>query len=384
MLKRKIFFDFINKFSDVSTTEKKNIKDCISNIMDFTTVDDNYFITDDDATLYRAIQFTKNSIFDFIYVYPNIIENNVDYDSIQIPKHWKLSMNHALDVKNIISNIYSPLKQYYNDNTFRPYLRKNQQELRDFYNIVNLTHLYANIVKLDGDEINSNLDGRTISQLFEFYFLYMIKHLMQMTDDLSFISESVVPLKEKDDIITTTVELQEEAFGELPDIDVTRGEQKRNREKIASLITTTVKMICRTKNKINFNSHEVKNKINRAKDKERQTITTTLGDMTREQREIENLFKNHRLERWNKGLQKGLTQYVKDTYDEEREKLDQNAVLEYKLGINDLVTNLNKDIYTLDILGEEAADKETFEEQFGISDLAGDDDFGDMEAEQDY
>ena len=58
--------------------------------------------------------------------------------------------------------------------------------------------------------------------------------------------------------------------------------------------------------------------------------------------------------------------------------------MEYKLGINDLVTNLNKDIYTLDILGEEAADKETFEEQFGISDLAGDDDFGDMEAEQDY
>ena len=74
--------------------------------MAFTTVDDNYFITDDDATLYRAIQFAKNAIFDFIYVYPNIIENNVDYDSIQIPKHWNLSMNHTLDVKNIISNIY--------------------------------------------------------------------------------------------------------------------------------------------------------------------------------------------------------------------------------------------------------------------------------------
>ena len=40
--------------------------------------------------------------------------------------------------------------------------------------------------------------------------------------------------------------------------------------------------------------------------------------MTKEQREVENIFKNHRLERWNKGLQKGLTQYDRDTYDDER------------------------------------------------------------------
>jgi hypothetical protein len=372
-------FDFINKFSDVSTTDKKNIKECISSIMDFTTVDDNYFITDDDATLYRAIQFAKNAIFDFIYVYPNIIENNVDYDSIQIPKHWKLSINHTLDVKNIISNIYSPLKQYYNDNTFTPYLRKNQQELRDFYNIVNLTHLYANIVKLGGDEINSILDGRTISQLFEFYFLYMIKHLMQMTDDLSFISESVVPLKEKDDIITTTVELQEEAFGELPDIDVTRGEQKRNREKIASLITTTVKMICRTKNKINFNSHEVKNKINRAKDKERQTITTTLGDMTREQREIENLFKNHRLERWNKGLQKGLTQYVAKTYDEERDQREKTELMERQLIERQMLgqaSMANREIDMLEQEEREITEERINQDVYSLNDLPEDDDYG--------
>ena len=37
--------------------------------------------------------------------------------------------------------------------------------------------------------------------------------------------------------------------------------------------------------------------------------------MQDDEREIENIFKNQKLGKWSKGLQKGLTQYVKDTYD---------------------------------------------------------------------
>ena len=42
--------------------------------------------------------------------------------------------------------------------------------------------------------------------------------------------------------------------------------------------------------------------------------------MSKEQRDIEDLLKNHRLEKWSKGLQKGLTQILGTTYDEEREE----------------------------------------------------------------
>ena len=82
---------------------------------------------------------------------------------------------------------------------------------------------------------------------------------------------------------------------------------------------------------INLNSQMVKEKINRSKDKERHKITSTLRDMSKEEREIENLFKNHRLERWNKGLQKGLTQYVAKTYDEERTEREREQILEQQL-----------------------------------------------------
>ena len=72
-------------------------------------------------------------------------------------------------------------------------------------------------------------------------------------------------------------------------------------------------------------------KVLRSKEKEKTQITDYLKYMTDEEREIENLFKNNKLERWNKGLQKGLTQYVQETYDEERELAEQELIKERKL-----------------------------------------------------
>ena len=60
--------------------------------------------------------------------------------------------------------------------------------------------------------------------------------------------------------------------------------------------------------------------------------------MDREHREIENLFKNHRLERWNKGLQKGLTQYVAKSYDEERKDREKEQLMEKTVGRIRIIT----------------------------------------------
>ena len=73
--------------------------------MEYTNIDNNYLVTDQDATLYKSIQFTKTAIYDFIYVFPTIIENRVDYDSIKIPTHW----NFILQILKILFTIYMPL-----------------------------------------------------------------------------------------------------------------------------------------------------------------------------------------------------------------------------------------------------------------------------------
>ena len=329
--------NFINKYSYETQRENNKIIDCIINMLDFNLISNNYFIDEEDETLYKAILFVKNAIFSFIYVFPDIIINNVDYSSIKISDHWKLSDKHVSDVKEFVKNIYHPLIKFYNDTNIFPLIMQNQNELKDLFKLIELTNLYANIIKLNGDEIKSILDNRLIKQLFQYYLLFAINNLINKTDDLSLISGEQLKKREVEDLITTDVVVEEELTGEITEFDIVRGEQKNIKEKVSSLITTLFQIICKEKNKINLNGEMIKEQINRAKDKERHKITTTLHDMDKEQRQIENLFKNHRLERWNKGQQKGLTQYVGKTYDEEREQREADEILDKQLQERELL-----------------------------------------------
>jgi hypothetical protein len=90
-------------------------------------------------------------------------------------------------------------------------------------------------------------------------------------------------------------------------------------------------------------------KILKAKESEKQEITEGLANLTEDEREVENILKNNKIEKWGVGLQKSLISYDKDAYDEERtnyeQKLLKNIALNNIVGINDS----NKDIYAQDL-----------------------------------
>jgi len=56
---------------------------------------------------------------------------------------------------------------------------------------------------------------------------------------------------------------------------------------------------------------------------------------------------------WSKGLQKGLTSYVKEDYDNEREYMEQLAEVERKVMKNKDVTATNADQFMEDFLEEQ-------------------------------
>ena len=72
-------------------------------------------------------------------------------------------------------------------------------------------------------------------------------------------------------------------------------------------------------NLVNNGYKKVKEKIVMSKEKEKDIITDFLKNLSDEEREIENVLKNNKLEKWNKGMQKGLTVLDKNFYDEEQE-----------------------------------------------------------------
>ena len=83
-------------------------------------------------------------------------------------------------------------------------------------------------------------------------------------------------------------------------------------------------------------------------------------------------------------MQKGLTQYVKETYDEEREAIERRAIAESKLGLSNMVTDMNRDIYVLEMDEQNDADAEIERDEMDLSGLAEDDDFGDRDGDEHY
>ena len=140
-----------------------------------------------------------------------------------------------------------------------------------------------------------------------------------------------------------------------------------------------MKIICNSKSKLDLNYQSIKDKILRSKEKEKNDITEDLKNLTDEEREIQNLFKNNKLEKWSKGLQKGLTQYVKETYDEERDALEKQTLKEIQLGRRSDVTDMNKDIYALDIDDQAQLVQEIDNEVNNLNEYLGENDEGEFD-----
>ena len=96
------------------------------------------------------------------------------------------------------------------------------------------------------------------------------------------------------------------------------------------------------------------------------------------------MFKNHRIERCNKGLQKGLTQYVAKTYDEERAEREKDQILEQQLENRELLgqaITADRDIAMMEAEeGQIVADR-IDADVFNMTNIPDDDDMGDADDE---
>ena len=187
-----------------------------------------------------------------------------------------------------------------------------------------------------------------------------------------------------DDGVKTEVEIEEENQGVVDEFEIVRGEKKQLEVKISNLLVEYMKIVCNSKTKIDLNYQSIKDKILRSKEKEKNDITEDLRNLTDEEREIQNLFKNNKLEKWSKGLQKGLTQYVKETYDEERDALEKQVLKERKLGRKSDVTDMNKDIYALDMDDEAQINQDIDAEVNNLNEYLGENYEGDLDGDEFY
>ena len=124
------------------------------------------------------------------------------------------------------------------------------------------------------------------------------------------------------------------------------------------------------KDVVDISYDDVLDRVFKLKEREKDIITDRLKFMTDEERDADTILKINKLGVWNKGLQKGLTSYVKENYDEEREFMEQ--MLNYEKQAQSKMKNSNYDATSAgfvldDFIDEIERDAEIEREAYDIS-----------------
>jgi hypothetical protein len=281
-----------------------------------------------------------------------MLNKNINYGAI--PKHWKLSDIHNKDIYNIMQKYYNAI------NTFnaRPELLLAFKLISNRCKIlIELMPVFlynkflmSNYSSSKTVKINSIFDEKVVMLFYSYIFFNLYNELLTVCETSEFLLE-------------------------LQNLQINDYDKDEFMKNAVGYILEHSNIMNNHYNLINNGYRKVKDKINMAKEKEKDLITDFLKNLSDEEREIENILKNNKLEKWNKGMQKGITQYVKENYDEEREAMEKQAIKEKKLQQNNNVTAMNKELYDLAMDEQTVNDEAIDAEEYSMSNIPDDDDF---------
>jgi hypothetical protein len=168
----------------------------------------------------------------------------------------------------------------------------------------------------------------------------------------------------------------------LSEMDIAMGDKKALGQRVSELLIAYLRMIEKDKSAINFNLANIKEKLTRVKDKEKDGVVERIGAMSVGERQLENMMKTHKMGIWSRGTsQTGVVIYDQDYYDEEREEMEKIAQKERQMGRRDYVTDMNREIYVMDALEADRSAAEIEAHELDMSSgIPEDDDAGEDDA----
>jgi hypothetical protein len=432
---KKEIIDFIKKNYKLAGIKQKNINGLLNDLFIW-NCDDEINMRNNDC-MNKMVQFIKTYIHNFATIFPNIILNTVDYDKINIPKYLGLSITHTNDIKNIIKNYYEKLRPFYKNTHVSTVLYNIQNKTKNLVLLTNETPFLSSInIESNNHEkhekhkkhekheqreditINSIFDVRMSKLLLEQYFLIMFMEYVNLANNESMlfgintenkkskrklsgsnmtktvattnkmeldepkedfsIEEvfTVENLEEREQFIGMEDEVFENEYIRAP------GELKKLQTNVANLLLQYMIIMNDHKDIIDISYDKIMDKVFKIKEREKDTFTDRLKAKTDEERNVDTIMKINKLGEWGKGLQKGLTSYVKETYDEERDLMINIASIEKVVRKNPNVSDENIEQYMDDYLYNQNVDLEIEREAYDMSNQIDDYNDGNFEGEE--
>jgi hypothetical protein len=277
--------------------------------------------------------FLKNSIVNCVSIYPNIIIHKVNYSKLKIPAYLKLSDNHNNKISKIIEDYNHDLSIFYETPQLFNILNQIQEKRMDYVNILSQISLYGTSISCLEENKSTTL------------YLYMYLLVSVFCDYIQLTEEKH---QEKDILEFEPMDIQDLYTEEYVDEmntkqhkniietkewkeDIYLGNETERKEKTCELLISFAKKIETYKKMIFFNYNEIQNNVFKQKEREKYTITDRLERLGEEERKVDMQMKINKLGVWNKGLQKGLTKYVKKDYDENIDFIEDMILTENKI-----------------------------------------------------
>ena len=339
-------------------------------------------VAQNDSAYERVFGYCENLIHRLAKIIPSIVINNVDFEDQTIMRHWKLSDRHNTDISKLIQRNYEGLAKFYETPHLKSILKKVVEYSNNLLKLTSTIPLYNNNV-VNGTEVHHDFDKSLKILLLKFITMKLFSLYIMLTDQPELLVEKLEQ-EEKEEGIGAIVSnlVQETEIGEIEEIEIVTGRVAAISVKIADLFVEMCAIFARDKKTINYNHQEIIDRVKISKEKEKDMVTERLKDLSDEERQVDNILKAHKLGQWNKGLLKGLTQYVPGTYDEERAVMEAQAEVERQLGRDDRVTAMNREIYATDLVDAQMVGDEIEAEEMDLGHLGDDDDHGDLDGDE--
>jgi hypothetical protein len=367
--------DKIIEFTDLADVDNGRLLEFFNTIDSWKLRGENIFMSKEDETAYTIYTYMNTYIENFLRVYPTIIENKVDMKNPSMPLHWmkgaqKLSDTHAKALKNILADEHRELYEFYGNKRVDKIVEavNNSDTATVLVMLSKLLPFYSDIRLTSGEKRQKTiLNGDMIKRISKFLLVESIHLYIEMVENLDFTEEIKVSVGD---------------VGEQLEEDLLRGREMQVRYQISNLIIAYLRILHNQKKVLNVSNYDINQKVLKSKEKEKAKITKNLGDLSVEERKVQDLMKNHRIGEWSLGQTRALYIYDENQFEKERNELQADALREIEMGGIDGVTERNAQILGLDLDREKAIQSRINRELNAAIMANGDDnDFGERDGE---
>lgn len=353
------FFD--SQANTLSTTEYNKLGEFILSIHQWDLKENK---------LHTVMQFLKTAILNISKVYPTIISNKADFYK-NVCEHWHFSDNHNLDISRFINKYYNQLEKFKGDEVLVHFLKQIQPKLIDMSLFVDNLPIHSNVNKLMKNEKDEYInvtfhclfDDQTYYQIIKYCLFRTLTEFINLSDDTDILRTEIRSIQQKrrennDEINDPSNYINSQRLGSNAGIEQIASGMEENeiifdntedlKSRICSMMQVFLEVEMENKSSINYSYDDIIKRVNRAKEREKKSIIEYLGNMSKEERKVEELFKMYKLGRWNVGQHKGLTQYDKDTYERERGEMIAELYNDTQAGQYEVVSEMRREVFEIE------------------------------------